>query len=129
MKFFFTILFSFSILAFAQLDTEIDNARQSLRYAEELVLNKEYLKAKKQLLHTLKLKKDFAVTHRLLGKVYFELGAYEASAESYEASFDLDNKLSRAAYFECAEAHFNNENIEYALYLSLIHISEPTRPY
>jgi len=121
MRLIFTISFCFIYIASISAQVtgyngDTKDPRESLRYAEELIANGEYSKAVKQLRHTIKIKKDFAVAHRLLGKVYLELAYYENATLAYEKSFDLDNKLSRAAFFECAEAYFNNAQIDLAMH-------------
>ncbi len=82
-----------------------NNAKESLQIAQSLIKRQEYLKAEKQLLHTIKLKKKFAIAYRLLGTVYLETEQYNAAVSAYEKSFDLDEHLSRAAFFECGDAY------------------------
>ncbi len=91
------------------------NATESLQMAQRFINRGQLERAKRQLKHTLGLKKDFAVAHRTLGKVYSELGKYEKAIDSYEVSFELNKKLSRAAYFECGEAHFHSGDFDAAL--------------
>lgn len=93
-----------------------NSARESLKIAQTFINQKEYVKAKKQLKHTLKIKKNFAVAYRELGKVQMELDEYADAAMTYEESFDLNSKISRAAFFECAEAFFKSNDIQKALY-------------
>lgn len=82
------------------------SAKQSLQYAQGFINDKDYKRAEKQLKHTIKIKDDFAIAYRELGKVYIELQKYELAIETLERSFALDKELSRAALFECGEAYF-----------------------
>lgn len=93
-----------------------NNAKESLRIAERL-MNKGKIKAAiKQLEHTVKIKKNFAVAHRLLGKTYLETDQFHKAIKAYEQSFEIDDKLSRAALFECGEAYFKLDDPELAMY-------------
>lgn len=94
------------------LDTK--NASKSLQIAQQFINNEEFEKAHHQLRHTLKIKENFAIAYRELGKVCLELKKYKEAYEALERSFELDKKLSRAAFFECAEAYFHNGDIEKA---------------
>ena len=117
-KFYFiTLLLFLSQISFGQDEFKAtNNAKESLRVGERL-LNKGKLEAAaKQFRHTVKIKKNFAVAHRLLGKTYLELGDYQKAIKAYEQSFELDDKLSRAALFECGEAYFKMADAELALY-------------
>ncbi len=112
------LLLLFSIQIFGQ-DKEFiatNNARKSMQIAQDLVNSGKLEKARKQLRHTTKLKKDFAVAYRVLGMVSLELGRYSEAIEAFESSFDLDEKLSRAAFFECGEAYFKSGDHEMATY-------------
>ena len=95
---------------------DTNNAKESLRIAERL-MNKGKIKAAiKQLEHTVKIKNNFAVAHRLLGKNYLETGQFKKAIKAYEQSFEIDDKLSRAALFECGEAYFKLGDPELAMY-------------
>jgi outer membrane protein OmpA-like peptidoglycan-associated protein/tetratricopeptide (TPR) repeat protein len=95
---------------------DTNNAKESLRIAERL-MNKGKVKAAiKQLEHTVKIKNNFAVAHRLLGKNYLETGQFKKAIKAYEQSFEIDDKLSRAALFECGEAYFKLGDPELAMY-------------
>ncbi len=96
--------------------SQAKNARASLGIAEQYIAIGDYEKAKNQLRHTLKLKEDFAVVYRLLGKVLSQLEDYDEAIKAYEASFNLDSNISRAAYFECGEAYFKLGEFESALF-------------
>ena len=85
---------------------ETNNAKKSLQIAQRLISFREFEMARKQLEHTIKIKDDFAVAYRELGIVLLELNYLPEAIEAYEKSFELDNKLSRAAFFECGEAYF-----------------------
>lgn len=85
---------------------ETGNARKSLQLAQRLVSIQEYELAKKQLQYTIKIKDDFAVAYRELGVVLMQLQYFEEAIEAYEKSFELDSKLSRAAFYECGECYF-----------------------
>ncbi len=95
---------------------ETQNARESLQIAQTFVNRGHFKQARKQLEYTIKLKDDFAVAYRELGRVLMELDQFLEAAEAFEASFDLDGKLSRAAYFECGESYFQAGTISQALY-------------
>ncbi len=93
-----------------------NNARESIQIAQTFINNGQFVKAKKQLKHTIKLKDNFAVAHRELGRVYMELGEYENAIDALELSFSYNADLSRAAYFECGESYFFLGNLSQALY-------------
>ncbi len=113
----FLLVFSWSLTAQTAVELyETTNAKKSLRAAQALVNDGRYKLAKKQLEHTIKLKDNFAVAYRELGTVNMELGLYEAAISAYEHSFDMDPKLSRAAFFECGEAHFKLAIMDKASY-------------
>jgi outer membrane protein OmpA-like peptidoglycan-associated protein/tetratricopeptide (TPR) repeat protein len=92
------------------------SARESIQIAQKFINSGNFKQAKKQLMHTIVLKENFAVAHRELGRVCLELEEYESAADALEMSFSYDNNLSRAAYFECGEAYFYLENLAQALY-------------
>ncbi len=93
---------------------ETGNAKKSLQIAQRLVSVHQYELAKKQLEYTIKIKDDFAVAYRELGIVLLELQDYEGAIKAYEKSFELDKKLSRAAFYECGEAYFRMNQPEKA---------------
>ena len=90
-------------------------AIKSLRLAQEKINQKKLQEAKVELENTIKIKSDFAVAYRELGRVNLELTAYEAAIEAYKMSFTLDSALSRAAYFECGEAYFRMNEFDTAM--------------
>lgn len=110
------VICSFSNIGLAQTKdvTAVKSAKESLKVAQNYFSKGELNKARKQLLHTIKLKDNFAIAHRLLGRVYSDLSDYEAAIVAYEKSFELDDKLSRAAFFECAEAYLLTDQIDLA---------------
>jgi len=118
MKTFFTIfsLFPFLLLtAQPGMDFfETNNAKKSLRYAQEFINSGEFIKAEKQLKYTVKIKDDFAVAYLELGRVYLQLNQPNEAAEAFTQSFELDDRLSRAAFFECGEAYFKAGDAESA---------------
>ena len=85
---------------------ETGNARKSLQLAQRLISIHQYDLAKKQLQYTIKIKDDFAVAYRELGVVLMQLHDFHGAIEAYEKSFELDKKLSRAAFYECGESYF-----------------------
>ncbi len=113
-----TIYFSGYTLLSAQQSEVIttNNAKESLQVAQELISVNEFKKAIKQLKHTIKIKKDFAVAYRLLGKVYYEMNDFEQAAKTLEQSFELDKKLSRAAFYECGDSFLKTGNLDKANY-------------
>lgn len=114
-----TIAFLLPILAFGQDQTDFvatNNAKKSLQYAQQFINQNNYDRALKQLRHTLKIKEDFAVAYREMGKVLLELEFFPEGKEAFERSFDLDPKLSRAAYFECGECCFRTDDLSQAQY-------------
>lgn len=92
------------------------NATESLQAAQDFLAQNEPYRALQQLKHTVKIKKNFAIAHRIMGSLQLYLGYYEDSAKSFETSFDLDDKLSRAAFFECGEAYLKNEEPTLAMH-------------
>ncbi|MEO0777349.1 MAG: hypothetical protein AAF146_12345, partial [Bacteroidota bacterium] len=114
-----TIAFLLPILAFGQDQTDFvatNNAKKSLQYAQQFINQNNYDRALKQWRHTLKIKEDFAVAYREMGKVLLELEFFPEGKEAFERSFDLDPKLSRAAYFECGECCFRTDDLSQAQY-------------
>ncbi len=94
---------------------ETQNALESLKIAQTLINQEKYEKARFQLQETIRMKKDFAVAYRELGKVLLKLEEYQQAAKDLETSFELDAKLSRSAYFECGEAYFKSGVFDEAL--------------
>lgn len=94
---------------------ETGNAKKSLQLAQRFVSLGQFDLAKKQLQYTIKIKDDFAVAYRELGIVLLELKDYKNAIISYEKSFELDSKLSRAAFYECGEAYFKSGQADKAL--------------
>ena len=92
------------------------SAKESLRLAERMMNQEDYEIAVRQLRHTIKIKENFTVAHRLLGKSLLEIGDYKNAVKALERSFELDDKLSRAALFECGEAYFKMGDPELAMY-------------
>ena len=95
---------------------ETKNARESLRRAQQFINEGKFKNAERQLKHTIKIKDNFAIAHREMGRVSLELGNYEQAIEAFQTSFHLDKKLSRAALFECAEAYFKTNQIDSAFH-------------
>ena len=92
------------------------NAKKSLQHAQNLINQGKLKAARKQLKHTIKIKENFAVVHRELGMINLELGNFQEAIDAFENSFDLDEKLSRAAFFECGEAYFQLGQSDMAKY-------------
>ena len=90
------------------------NANESLKIAESLINDEQFEKAKKQILHTIKIKDNFAVAYRVLGKINLELALYQEAVDAFEKSFEMDDKLSRAAFFECSKAYLRLFKVELA---------------
>lgn len=95
---------------------DTNNAKESLRIAERFMNKGKINAAIKQLEHTVKIKKNFAIAHRLLGKTYLDTGQFKKAIKALEQSFEIDDKLSRAALFECGEAYFKLGDPELAMY-------------
>lgn len=89
-------------------------AVNSLKTAQKFINTSDFETAKIHLEKTIKIKDDFAVAYRELGKVHLMLSEYEDAIKAYEKSFDLNPKLSRAAYYECGECHFRISNFDIA---------------
>ncbi len=105
----FIILMVLSMNANAQKHkeyVETGNANKSIQLAQRLIAIHQYDLAKKQLKYTIKIKDDFAVAYRELGVVLMQLHDFHGAIEAYEKSFELDSKLSRAAFYECGESYF-----------------------
>lgn len=92
------------------------NAKKSLQYAQQFINDNDLDQALKQLRHTIKIKEDFAVAYREMGKVLLEMEKYREAKDAFETSFDLDPKLSRASYFECGECCFQLGELDLANY-------------
>ncbi len=82
------------------------NVIGSIKVAQEYIHQRKFLMAKAELDAAIRKKKKTAVAYRLLGIVHTELQNWEEAISSYETSFKQNPKLSRAAYFECAEVYF-----------------------
>ncbi len=93
-----------------------NSARESLKIAQGFINKNNFKRAKKQLKYTIKIKEDFPVAYRELGRVHYELEEYAEATIAFEKSFDANTKISRAAYFECGEAYFKSNDIERAMY-------------
>lgn len=93
-----------------------NNAKESLQVAQQLISEGSIEKAIKQLKHTIKIKDDFAVAYRLLGKAYYETNQFEEAKDALEKSFELDKKLSRAAFYECGDVCLRLGDTEQANY-------------
>jgi len=96
--------------------TKVKSATKSLQIAQQLINAGKYKKAKRQLKYTIKRKENFAVAFRELGHVCLQLRDYQEAIEAFEQSFDLDPKISRAAFFECAEAMLKMNQASKALF-------------
>lgn len=81
-------------------------AIRSLRVAQGHISSGKLEEARNELKQTIKIKNDFAVAYRELGRVHLELYEFDKAIDAYEKSFALDPLFSRAAYFECGEAYF-----------------------
>jgi len=82
----------------------------------ELYINRQQFKpAKKSLEDVLKQKKNFVIAHRLLGIVNSKLRNHEEAITAYEKLFELQPGLSKAAYFECAQAYMKVYKYDKAL--------------
>ena len=112
-----TLLFAHPALCQTDIVTT-NNAKQSLQIAQDILTKGDYKRAIKQLKHTIKIKEDFAIAHRLLGKAYYDTDQFKLAIDALERSFDFDRKLSRAAFFEVGDAYlrlFETEKAEYYL--------------
>jgi len=87
----------------------------------ELYINRQQFKAAKATLEVIvKKKPNFPIAYRLLGIVDSKLRKHEEAITAYEKLFELQPNLSKAAYFECAQACMKNYKYEKALgYLNL----------
>ena len=111
------ILLGLSTSLVSQVDVQsTNNAKQSLIIAQDLLAAGKTKKAIKQLQHTIKIKKDFAIAHRLLGKAFYDTQQFESAIASLEQSFEYDRKLSRAAFFEVGDSYlrlFDTEKADF----------------
>lgn len=83
-------------------------AKTLVEDAEYHINRLEFKAARAKLEDAIKTKKGYAVAYRMLGVVNMRLKNYEAAITAYEKLFDLQPSLSRAAYYECAEAYLKN---------------------
>lgn len=86
--------------------SKTQNAIGDIKLAQEYIGKGRYQMAKAELNAALRKQKKKSVAYRLLGMVETELQNWAAAINYYEKSFKLNPKLSRAAYFECAEIYF-----------------------
>lgn len=105
------------------------DARTSLKIAQAFANKGAYRKAKKQLEYTIKIKENFAVAHRELGRINLELGLYTDAIDALEKSFEYDDKISRAAYYECAESYFYLGQISQAKHYYSLYESKKNSDY
>lgn len=110
------LFFSCPLWAQAPDVTHTNNAKQSLLIAQDFLSSGDSRKAIKQLKHTIKIKEDFAIAHRLLGKAYYDTDQFVLAAEALERSFELDRKLSRAAFFEIGDSYLRMFDVDKAEY-------------
>lgn len=108
-----TILFCILIFTvfgktYAQKGGNFKAAKALVEEAELHINRLEFKAAKAKLEIALQSKKSYAVAYRMLGAVNYRLRDYPAAVEAYEALFQLQPALSRAAYYECAEAYLKN---------------------
>lgn len=107
-----SIILIIALLVYQNIDAQSINfiktlkAVNSLKTAQKFINSNDFETAKIHLKKTIDIKDDFAVAYRELGKVHLLLSEYEEAVQAYEKSFDLSSRLSRAAYYECGEAHF-----------------------
>lgn len=94
--------------------SKTQNAIGDIKLAQEYIGKGRYQMAKAELNAALKKQKKKSVVFRLLGMVETELQNWEEAIAHYEKSFELNAKLSRAAYFECAELYFKLGRFEEA---------------
>ncbi len=113
---FLTLILFLSLSANAQKIEYVktNSAKESLQIAQGLVNKGKLKKAKRQIQHCIKIKPNFAVAYRVLGNINLELSLHEKAVEAFEKSFELDDKISRAAYFECAKAYMHLYKIDLA---------------
>jgi len=114
----FTLLLAHAALCQVSDVNTTNNAKQSLQIAQDLLSQNDNRRAIKQLKHTIKIKEDFAIAYRLLGKAYYDTDQFELAIDALEQSFEFDRKLSRAAFFEIGDAYlrlFDTEKAEYYL--------------
>ncbi len=117
----FQLLLLFCLMAFSSKAQNGDvyttnNAKESLQVAQQLLSEDKMDKAIKQLKYTIKIKDDLAVAHRLLGKAYYDSHQFDEAKKALEKSFDLDKKLSRAAFYECGDCCLRLGDTEQADY-------------
>lgn len=87
----------------------------------ELYINRQQFKTAKSALEVIiKKKPNFPIAYRLLGIVDSKLRKHKEAITAYEKLFELQSNLSKAAYFECAQACMKDYQYEKALgYLNL----------
>jgi len=125
----FTVLiFVFSFQSVEAQMMKTLKAIRTLRIAQKYIDEGKLEEAREQLELTVKIKNDFAVAYRELGRVNLELNNYQASIDAYETSFALDPQLSRAAYYECGEAYFRLSSFDTAaIYFSQYDVMKDAR--
>lgn len=112
------------ILFCAQIDaqpgdtpTKTKNVKELIQDAELLINRQQFEPAKVALESAIKQKKNFVIAYRLLGIVNTKLRNYDESILAYEKLFELSPTLSKAAYFECAQAYMKRYKYDRALAL------------
>lgn len=123
---FFVQLGLSSVWAQSAPSNKIKNAKELIQDAELYVNRQQYRPAKNALEAALKQKKNFVIAYRLLGIVCCKLREHDEAIAAYEKLFELSPNLSKAAYFECAQAYMKKWQYEKALtYFNLYKHADP----
>ncbi|MFT4973162.1 MAG: flagellar motor protein MotB [Saprospiraceae bacterium] len=115
------ILFFIGLTTSAQIMPPVDVLPDALnseyQKAEQLLLMKEYEKALKSFQKILKRKPKFIPALRGAGACYELMLEYEDAAKLYDQAITINDRFSRALFYETADAHFKSGNYYMALEL------------
>lgn len=112
------IWIAFGVMAQAQPDrgtTDDKNVKELIQDAELYINRQQFKSAKIALEEAIRKKKNFVIAYRLLGIVNAKLRNHEEAIAAYEKLFELSPTLSKAAYFECAQAYMKKYDYNKAL--------------
>lgn len=115
-------LFSWPIVAqkAPEPSANIKSVKELMQDAELAINRMQYAQAQNALELAIKQKKNFGIAYRLLGLVQSKQRDHVGAIASYEKLFEIAPELSKAAYFECAQAYMKDYQYDKALgYFSL----------
>lgn len=89
--------------------------KELIRDAEIHINRQQFKPAKTALESAIRQKKNFVIAYRLLGIVNSKLRKHQEAIDAYERLFEMQPNLSKASYFECAQAYMKSYQYDKAL--------------